>query len=64
MKIGKNIRTLRKNKKLSQEQLAERCNLHRTYIGALERDEKSPTIDTLEKIVKALEIPLSDFFLL
>ena len=64
MKIGKNIRTLRKNKKLSQEQLAERCNLHRRYIGALERDEKSPTIDTLEKIVKALEIPLSDFFLL
>ncbi|MBT3478650.1 MAG: helix-turn-helix transcriptional regulator [Candidatus Marinimicrobia bacterium] len=62
MAIGKTLRSLRKKAKLSQEELAEKCNLHRTYIGALERDEKSPTISTLTKIVNALNISMSDFF--
>ena len=39
--IGRRIRGFRKQKKLSQEALAEKCDLHPTYIGQLERGEKS-----------------------
>ena len=43
---------------ISQEELAFRCGVHRTYIGAIERGEKSPTLTTIEKIAKGLDIPL------
>lgn len=61
--IGRTIRFLRKAQYLSQEKLAEKAGLHRTYIGALERGEKSPTIETMTKVVRALNTCLSDFFL-
>lgn len=61
--LGSTIRELRKSQGLSQEKLAEKAGLHRTYIGALERGEKSPTIDTLTKVVLALNTCLSDFFI-
>lgn len=60
--IGSTLRDLRKSQGLSQEKLAEKAGLHRTYIGALERGEKSPTVETLSKIVAALDVSLSDFF--
>ncbi len=60
--VGSTIRDLRKSQGLSQEKLAEKAGLHRTYIGALERGEKSPTVETLSKIVLALNVSLSDFF--
>ena len=44
---------------LSQEELASRAGVHRTYISLLERNKKSPTLDTLIKICKALEISAS-----
>ena len=56
--IGNRIRTQRQRKHLSQEKLAELSNLHHTYIGQLERGEKTPSIDTLYKIAQGLEIPL------
>lgn len=60
--IGLLIRQIRTDKGLSQEDLAFNCELHRTYIGSLERGEKVPTILTLEKISNALEISLSELF--
>lgn len=60
--IGSLIRKIRIEKNLSQEGLAFECDLHRTYIGSLERGEKMATILTLEKVVKGLGISLSDFF--
>lgn len=48
------VRKRRKALKLSQEELAERCRLHRTYIGAIERAEGNITLDTLDKVAKAL----------
>ena len=46
--------------RLSQEELAERAGVHRTYIGMIERAEKNITLENIEKIAKALEIPLGD----
>lgn len=56
--IGENIRTLRKSKGLSQEQLALRAEINASYMGQVERGEKSPTIDVLAKIASALNCPL------
>jgi hypothetical protein len=60
--FGNKLKELRKEKKLSQEQLAEKANLHRTYIGMIERAEKNITLINIEKISKALEVSISDFF--
>ena len=54
--FGKNVRHSRNERKLSQEQLAFLCGLHRTYIGAVERNEKNISIYNIEKIAKALDI--------
>ncbi len=55
-KLGHNIRQLRQSKGLSQEQLAELTNLHRTYIGGVERGERNIGFLNLVRIAKALEI--------
>ncbi|MBE3569982.1 MAG: helix-turn-helix transcriptional regulator [Bacillales bacterium] len=60
--IGERIRTFRKEKGLSQEELADIANLHATYIGQLERGEKNATLESIEKVAKALEISLEDLF--
>ena len=60
--IGERIRDKRKEKGLSQEELAERADIHPTYIGQLERGEKSATIDSLEKVTAALEITFDELF--
>lgn len=57
--FGKRIREERLKKELSQEKLAELANLHRTYIGMIERGEKNITLQNIEKIAKALKIPPS-----
>ncbi|MCR2802553.1 helix-turn-helix domain-containing protein [Paenibacillus soyae] len=59
-RIGENIRILRKAKGLSQEQLALRADINASYMGQVERGEKNPTIDVLNKIAAALHTPLED----
>lgn len=54
--IGKHLRAIREGKGLSQEVLAEKASVHRTYISLLERNKKSPTLDVLFRICAALEI--------
>lgn len=56
--FGKKVAEIRKLQNLSQEELAFRCGVHRTYIGAIERGEKSPTLNTIEKIAKGLNIEI------
>lgn len=51
-----NVRKYRMQKCLSQEALAERANLHRTYICAVEREKRSIALDNVQKIADALEI--------
>ena len=62
IKIGKRIRSFRVSKNISQETLAEFTDLHPTHIGKIERGEVKTTITTLRKIVKALDITLSEMF--
>lgn len=62
VKVGKRIRQYRKEQLLSQEALAEKANLHPTYIGQLERGEKNATIESIEKVAVALGVPLSELF--
>jgi len=52
------MRKFRQERGLSQEKLAELCNLHRTYIGSVERGERNITIDNIERISIALGISI------
>ncbi len=54
--LATNIRSYRIGKNLSQENLAEKCGLHRTYIGSVERGERNVTLSTLEVLASALDI--------
>ncbi len=58
-KLGNKIRLLRHQKQLTQEQLAEITDLHRTYIGGIERGERNVSLLNLIRIAKALNISLS-----
>lgn len=55
--VGGNLRLLRKRKRLTQEKLGFAADMHRTYISGIERGLKNPTIDSLDKLAKALEVP-------
>ena len=54
--VSANVRHLRLAKGWSQEELAARCNLHRTYVGAIERGERNITLNTLEQVAGALGV--------
>jgi transcriptional regulator with XRE-family HTH domain len=54
--VAENLRRLRLERKWSQEVCAERCGLHRTYIGAVERGERNITLATLDAIARALKV--------
>ncbi len=60
--FGKTIRIHRKQQQLSQEVLAEKCGLHSTYIGQLERGEKSPTLETVSRLAEGLDVPVVTLF--
>lgn len=62
VRFGKKVREERLKQILSQEELAERAGVHRTYIGMIERAEKNITLENIEKIAKALNIPIKDLF--
>ena len=61
--IGQRIRTYRLKAGLTQEALAERADVHPTYIGQVERGEKNLTLVTLEKILLALNVSFSEIFM-
>jgi len=59
-RVGLNIRTIREERGLSQEKLAALADLHRAYIGQIERGEKNIGLKNLEKIAKALKVNMKD----
>lgn len=60
--FGKNVQRIRKEQGLSQEKLAEKANLHRTYIGMIERAEKNITLVNIGKIATALNTNIKSLF--
>ncbi|MBU3916235.1 helix-turn-helix domain-containing protein [bacterium] len=61
-KFGRIVKKERLKAGLSQEKLAEKARMHRTYIGMIERGEKNITIANIEKISKALNISIANLF--
>ena len=59
VKLGENIRQLRKAKGLSQEALADMAGLHRTYIGGIERGERNVSFANIVRIAEALNVETS-----
>jgi transcriptional regulator with XRE-family HTH domain len=59
-RFARAMRHIREERGLSQEALAERCELHRTYIGSVERGERNISIDNMERIAHALGIEICD----
>ena len=62
IKFGNRVRLLRKEKGISQEELAHKADMHRTYIGMIERAEKNITLINIEKIAKSLEVDIKELF--
>lgn len=62
MRFGNKVRQFRLEQGISQEELAFRANLHRTYIGMIERAERNITLINIEKIANALNININDLF--
>jgi DNA-binding XRE family transcriptional regulator len=54
--LGENIHSLRLKCQITQEQLAELCDLHRTYVGAMERGERNVSLNNIVKVAQALNV--------
>ena len=61
-RLSKRIQKLRKNTRLSQEDLAEKINISRTHMGHIEQGRRSPSLKVMTKIAKALRIKISELF--
>lgn len=61
-KLWKRIKELRLERKLSQEQLAFKAKLHRTYLSDIERWEKNVSVENIEKLANALWVALTELF--
>ena len=62
VEFAKRIVKLRREKNLSQEQLAHKSNLHRTHVGMIERAERNITLTTIEKLANGLEVSIDELF--
>ncbi len=60
IRFGNKVRNERVRLGLSQEELASKANVHRTYVGMIERAEKNITLENIEKIAKALNLSISE----
>ena len=59
-RVGLNLKRIRQERGLSQEELAFESGLHRTYISGVERGVRNPTVIVLEKIARALKVPAAE----
>ncbi len=60
--VGKQIQKLRELKGISQQDLAAKCNFEKSNLSRLEAGRVNPTLSTLEKVAKALEVTLAELF--
>lgn len=60
--VGKNIQKIREFKGISQQELAAKCNFEKSNMSRLEAGRVNPTLSTLEKVAKALDVTLAEIF--
>lgn len=61
--FGRAVRKRRRELDLSQEVLAERAGLHRNYISDIERGDRNPSLENIQKLAKALDLKVSTLFI-
>ena len=59
-RVARHLRALRREQGLSQEGLADLCDLHRTYVGSVERAERNVSLDNVERLALALGVDVSE----
>lgn len=62
-RFGRRVRFLRLKAGLSQEDLADACDLDRTYIGGIERGERNPSLKNILKLASTLNVPIPELFI-
>lgn len=62
--VAWNLRRLRVERGIAQEALAVDAEIDRTYVSRMERGMENPTVSVLERIAKALDMPITDFFVI
>lgn len=62
IKFGETIRKVRGEHRMSQEELAEQCGLHRTYISDVELGKRNVSLENISRLTKALSVSISDLF--
>jgi transcriptional regulator with XRE-family HTH domain len=62
IRFGARVRQLRNDRGWSQEGLADKAGLHRTYIGSVERGEQNISLENIEKLAATLEVSLAELF--
>jgi transcriptional regulator with XRE-family HTH domain len=60
--FGRRVRDLREAKHISQEELAFKAGMHRTYLGGIERGERNPALKNINALAKALEVDIAELF--
>jgi len=60
--LGKRIKKLRKFNELTQEELAEKVNVSRAYIGYIEQARNTPSLELLQKIARVLKVDIRELF--
>jgi transcriptional regulator with XRE-family HTH domain len=60
--FGKRLRKIRRNRDITQEQLAELCGISSDYVSQMERGVNSPSFETLQKLAEVLEVKVEEFF--
>ena len=61
-RVSKNIQRIRREKNLSQEEVAHRADIHQTYLSGVETGKRNPSILVVERIAKALGVDVSEIF--
>lgn len=61
-RFGERVRELRQARGISQEELSFKANMHRTYLGGIERGERNPTLKNIEKLATALSVKVPELF--
>ena len=62
-RFGCAVRRIRQNRRISQEQLADMCNLHRTYISDIELGKRNVSLENIEKMALAFDMSIAELFI-